>query len=150
MSTAPQDLSRRVLGWGLAAPLITPDDIGRDVVLVRRDNNGALDLGCLTGATNLGQDLAMALTTALGADPFNTGFGFDGLRAFVDEIRPALVRERLRASVAKTVAADPRVRSVISVDVSPSTSGNDRTLTLEVSVDTVVGAQTSIATPIVG
>ena len=38
---------------------------------------------------NLAQSLAVALTTALGSDVFNTDFGFDGLNALVEETDPA-------------------------------------------------------------
>jgi phage baseplate assembly protein W len=130
-------LARRMLGWGPAAPLIEPGDTGRDVVLVPRDGSGRLDLACVEGAANLGQDLAVALTTGLGTDPFNSAFGFDGLAAMVDEQTPALVRERMRASVAKTVTRDPRVRTVTAVDVQDGSGGPARVLTLRVAVDTI-------------
>jgi hypothetical protein len=147
MPIDPQDLSRRVLGWGLAAPLIDGGDVGRDLVLVKRPGSGLLDLGCVAGARNLGQDLAMALTTARGADPFDVGFGFDGLLALVEETEPAMIRERLRASVAKTVVADPRVRTVVAVEVTSNGSGNERVLGLQVTVDTIVGEQAVVAAP---
>ena len=46
----------------------------------------------------------MAFTTALGADVFNTEFGFDGLRAFVEETNRNLLRERVRVSVSRCCA----------------------------------------------
>jgi len=146
MSSDPNDFTRRVLGWGLAAPLIDGGDIGRDIVLVKRPGSGKLDLGCVVGGDNLGQDLAMALTTARGSDPFDVSFGFDGLLALVEETEPVMIRERLRASVAKLVAADPRVRTVTAVEVSTTGSGNERTLGLEVSVDTIAGDQAAVST----
>lgn len=138
--------ARRTLGWGAAAPLVAPGDIGRDLVLMRRDGSGRLDLACVEGAQNLGQDLAIALTTGLGTDPFNGEFGFDGLAAMVEEQEPALVRERLRASVAKTVARDPRVRTVTAIEVDDGSAGPTRTLTLRVAVDTIASDAAAVVT----
>jgi phage baseplate assembly protein W len=139
-------LARRALGWGVAAPLIETGDIGRDIVLMPRDGSGRLDLACAEGAQNLGQDLAVALTTGLGTDPFNAQFGFDGLAAMVEEQAPAMVRERLRASVAKTVALDPRVRAVTAVEVADGSTGPARVLTLRVTVDTIASDATTLVT----
>jgi phage baseplate assembly protein W len=153
---------RRTLGWGAAAPQIESGDVGRDLLLLPRPGSGRLDLACVEGAGNLSQDLAIALTTGRGSDPFNGDFGFDGLTALVEEQEPALVRERLRASVAKTVAADPRVRSVTAIDVddgrqgagrAPRTEAEDealrqtrvtRTLSLRIVVDTIASDAASI------
>jgi phage baseplate assembly protein W len=142
-------LARRTLGWGAAAPLVESGDVGRDIVLMARDGSGRLDLACVEGAQNLGQDLAVALTTGLGTDPFNAGFGFDGLAAMVKEQAPALVRERLRASVAKTVARDPRVRTVTAVEVEDRSSGLARVLTLRVAVDTISSDAAAMVTTLV-
>jgi hypothetical protein len=137
--------ARRTLGWGAAAPLIEPGDVGRDIVLMPRDGSGRLDLACVEGAQNLGQDLAVALTTGLATDPFNAQFGFDGLTAMVEEQAPALVRERLRASVAKTVARDPRVRAVTAVEVEDRSASVARVVTLRVTVDTIAGDTAALA-----
>jgi hypothetical protein len=137
---------RRTLGWGAAAPLIEPGDVGRDLVLVPRAGSGRVDLACVEGAENLGQDLAVALTTGPGADPFNADFGFDGLSALVEEQEPALVRERLRASVAKTVARDPRVRTVTAIEVEDGSTSATRRLSLRVEVDTIASDSTSLIT----
>ena len=139
-------LVRRTLGWGAAAPLVEPGDIGRDIVLMPRDDSGRLDLACVVGAENLGQDLAVALTTGLGTDPFNAEFGFDGLTAMVEEQAPALVRERLKASVAKTVARDPRVRSVTAIEVGDPGASVARVLTLRVAVDTIASDAATVVT----
>jgi len=138
--------ARNILGWGAAAPLIEPGDVGRDLVLMPRGGSGRLDLGCVEGAHNLGQDLAMALTTGLGTDPFNAEFGFDGLSALVEEQAPSLVRERLRASVAKTVARDPRVRAVTAIEVDDRSGGVARVLTLHVTVDTIASEAAALVT----
>jgi|RhiMetdeSRZDD1v2_1073273.scaffolds.fasta_scaffold12957_2 phage baseplate assembly protein W len=142
-------LARRALGWGAAAPLVDADDLGRDLVLVPRDGSGRRDLACVEGAVNLGQDLALALTTGLGTDPFNADFGFDGIAAMVEPQPATLTRERLRASVAKTVARDPRVRAVTTVDVSEGSAGIERVLRLRVVVDTITSDVGSLATNLV-
>lgn len=135
---------RRTLGWGAAAPQIEAGDVGRDLVLLPRPGSGRLDLACVEGAANLGQHLAIALTTGRGSDPFNAEFGFDGLAALIDEQEPAMVRERLRASVAKTVAADPRVRSVTAIEVDDGRQNILRTLALRVAVDTIASDAASV------
>lgn len=137
---------RRVLGWGAAAPLIAPGDVGRDLVIAPRPGSGRLDLACVEGALNLGQDLAVALTTGRGTDPFNADFGFDGLAALVEEQEPALIRERLRASVAKTIARDPRVRALTAIEVDTDNGGSTRTLSLRVTVDTIASDTAELAT----
>lgn len=139
---------RRTLGWGAAAPQIDPGDVGRDLVLAPRPGGGRLDLACVEGADNLGQDLAMALTTGLGDDPFNAEFGFDGITALVEELAPTLVRERLRASVAKTVALDPRVRGVTAIELTDAPTGPERVLTLRVEVDTIASDPSALVTPL--
>lgn len=138
-------LARRTLGWGAAAPLVEANDIGRDILLVPRQGSGRLDLASVEGAQNLGQDLALALTTGLGTDPFNAEFGFDGVAAMVEVQAPALTRERLRASVAKTIARDPRVRTVTTVDVAEGRAGPERVLNLRVVVDTIASDAGALA-----
>lgn len=143
--TAPlDDLARRALGWGIGAPLLSIDDNVRDLALAKRPD-GSLDLACVAGAANLGQDLALILTTRLASDPLSPAFGFDGLSTFVVETETAMIRERLRASVAKVVAQDARVRTVTVVEVDQPTDPATRTLSLRVEVDTVVSAGAAVA-----
>lgn len=147
--TTSDDQARQALGWGAAATLVSAADLVRDISLAPRAN-GALDLACVVGAANLGQDLALALTTRLGADPLDPGFGFDGMSAFTTNSTGVMVREQLRASVSKLVAQDPRVRTVTAVDVDDdATSIASRTLTLDVEVDTIVGNGTVVTTTLV-
>ncbi|MEM9191888.1 MAG: hypothetical protein AAGF12_22135 [Myxococcota bacterium] len=99
----------------------------RDLELTQTPDG--FDLGRVEGAACHAQALQIALTTALGADPFNVAFGFDGLRAVAEGADPAQMRDRLRLAVARTLAADPRVLRVYDVRVGergPAT----RTLTL--------------------
>src|SRR5438067_10741467 len=135
----------RLLGWGLAAPPILPGlDVGRDVALASGANGR--DLARVTGLDNLVQDLGVAFTTALGADVFNTDFGFDGLRALVEETNPILVRERVRIAAIQLLRKEPRVRRVVEVELGNgplerARSGADRVLDVRVAFETVSGEQ---------
>ena len=64
----------------------------------------------------------------------------------VEEQAPALIRERLRASVDKTVARDPRVRSVTTVAVEDGNAGPSRALTLRVTVDSIASDTAALVT----
>src|SRR5687768_4441507 len=107
-----QLLRDRVLGWAPACdPIDQPagaaggplgvltgrGDLGRDLRLAAGPNGR--DLARVRGLDNLAQSLAIALTTLLGSDLFNTEFGFDGLNALVEETSPLLTRERVRVAV---------------------------------------------------
>lgn len=123
MSTsAPNVVQARTLGRGLACvETHAGEDIGRDLVLT---TGSAVDLAMVEGIENLDQCLAVALTTALGSDVFNTGFGFDGLNAMVEETNGALVRERVRVAVINVLSSDSRVRSITDLNVDPSPSAS--------------------------
>ena len=134
-------LRTRLLGRGLRAEEITPGfDHGRDLALANGPNGR--DLSFVSGMDNLGQDLKIALTTPLGGDVFNTGFGFDGLNALAEETAPVLMRERVRVAVIKLLTRDPRVRRILDVDLgsaSPSAPVLARTLEVEVAFETATG-----------
>jgi phage baseplate assembly protein W len=105
---------RRLLGWGLACPPIHAGaDLGRDLVL----QAGPTDATTVSGFDNLAQVLEIALTTGLGSDPFNVGFGFDGVNAMVDGTDVVLTRERVRVAIIQVLNADPRVRRIIDLKV---------------------------------
>lgn len=114
----PDDLTtRRVLGRGLLAAPLTPGlDVGRDIALARGPNG--LDLAATSGMDNLAQCLEIALTTALGTDVFDTGFGFDGINALAEEEDPVLVRERIRVAVVALLGRDPRIRRIIDLKLA--------------------------------
>ena len=147
---ADQDQSRtllrnRLLGWGLAAAQTQPNiDIGRDIALA--DGPNGRDLARVVGMDALVQDLTIAFTTMLGGDVFNTAFGFDGLRALVEETNPILVRERVRISAIQLLRRDPRIRRVIDVNLGGGTlervsTGANRELDIRVGFETVSGDQ---------
>ena len=72
---ARQLIETRLLGWGVAAaPLFPGEHLGQDVEFADGD------LAVVSGIDNLSQDLTLALTTALGTDPFNVNYGFDGVQ----------------------------------------------------------------------
>lgn len=113
---------RQALGWGLACPALFPGaDLGRDLVLATGPG-GLRDLGVIEGMDNLVQGLQLALTTALGADPFNTEFGFDGIRVLAQEADPVLARERVRIAVIHVLRRDARVRAISDVSVADAAS----------------------------
>jgi phage baseplate assembly protein W len=114
----------RALGWTLMASPIDPGlDHGRDLVFARNDN-GRDGLALARGPDALAQDLALALTTALGSDLFNLGFGFDGLRAIAEETRRSLIDERVRIAVVQTIRQDPRILRIVDVSVERVPQGS--------------------------
>lgn len=145
-------IRNKLLGWGAAAAPIYPGlDIGQDLVF-----SGG-DLATVKGLANLGQDLTMALTTALTADPFNTNFGFDGINAMVEESDPMMVRERVRVSVISLLNKDPRVRRILDVKLldgrlgplsadveADADTSMRRTLNVRVAFETVSGDQSAL------
>jgi hypothetical protein len=140
-------LRRRLLGFGPACDLISDADVGRDLRLAP-DADGALDLAMVEGIDNLGQALAIAVTTPLGGDPFATGFGFDGLNAMAEETHPVLIRERLRVSLVQVLRRDPRVRRVVDVKLeddrlTPATTGS-RTLDVRLVFEAISGDQAAV------
>ena len=138
-------LRNRLLGWGLTATPTQPNvDIGRDVVLV--DGPNGRDFARVVGMDALVQDLSIAFTTVLGGDLFNTTFGFDGLRALVEETNPILVRERVRIAAIQVLQKDPRIRRVIDVNLGGGTlervsTAANRELEVRVGFETVSGDQ---------
>lgn len=146
-----QLIQTRLLGWGpAAAPLFPGQHIGQDLEFAGGD------LALVSGMDNLSQDLTLALTTALGADPFNVSYGFDGINAMVEEQNAMLVRERVRVSVVKLLNSDPRVRRILDVKLldgrlDPLSSGRNaqdpassRVLTVRVAFETVTGDQSAV------
>ena len=147
------DPLRRSLGWGLRCEPIAPGvDIGRDLVLAAEPGSTAVDLAATAGAENLTQDLSVALTTALGDDVFDTGFGFDGIRALTENIGALMVRERVRVAIIRVLKRDPRVRSIVDLKIldrrldptarapgAPDDPDAWRTLRVNVVFETVAG-----------
>lgn len=102
--------ARRLLGWGPATASVAGDmEQAQDVVFA----NG--DLALVEGLAALRQDLSAALTTALGADPLNPAFGFDGFAALAEEQDRVMLRERLRVSVVNLLRRDARIDRVDQV-----------------------------------
>lgn len=126
--TTAQD--RAVLGRGLA---LVPVPGGEP----------ALDLAWGTGPSlvegpdNLAQDLAVALLTPLGSDPFDVGFGFDGLRVLSLALGPRLRDEMLRVAVVRALLADARVADVVEVVIEPLDA--TRRQVVRATVRTVLG-----------
>lgn len=150
-SYTPPDIDirrRRLLGVGLRADLVSNADLARDVSLVTTD--AGKDLATVVGADNLGQCLAVGLTTLRGSDVFNQRFGFLGLGALVEQTSPVLAREGLRCAVAEFLGSDPRVRRIVDIQadnpMAAPTGANRRVLDVRVSFEAVSGESTTIST----
>lgn len=140
-------LRRRLLGFGPACELISDADVGRDLRLAA-NAEGSLDIAMVEGIENLGQSLAIAVTTPLGGDPFASGFGFDGLNAMAEETDPVMVRERVRVALVQVLRKDPRVRRVVDVKLederlTPATAGN-RELDVRLVFEAISGDQAAL------
>jgi hypothetical protein len=141
MTTPDATTARAVLGRGLALAPIDPDSVGLD--LVWHDGPDGRDIMVVEGTDNLAQDLTVALLTPTGTDPFDVGFGFDGLRVLTLDMPPLLTEELVRLSVIRTLAADSRVREVLDVTLEPV--GQDRRQRVTAAVRTVLGAAVALA-----
>lgn len=102
--------SRRLLGWGPKTASVAGDVEQMQDLLW---SNG--DLALVAGLAALRQDLSAALVTALGSDPLNPAFGFDGFEVIANESDRFLLRERLRVAVVNLLKRDPRVDRVEQV-----------------------------------
>lgn len=142
---ARADARKRVLGWGIACAEIMPGvDIARDLRVVA-DADGRIDFARVEGIANLGQDLTIALSTALGSDPFDTTFGFDGLRALVEETHPVMQRERVRLAVMAVLRRDARVRRIIDIELGQSGGARTRALGVDVRFEAQSGDELTLA-----
>lgn len=137
---------RRAFGHSLACPVVDSGDIGRDLALARGPRG--LDLAVIDGIDNLGQALAIAITTALGSDTFNTRFGFDGINALAEEPNALLARERVRVAVIHVLRADPRVRDIVDVKLDDhrldGLASGTRTLEVRLVFETITGERVNL------
>ncbi|MFE1438646.1 hypothetical protein [Streptomyces sp. NPDC058739] len=121
---AGADAERRWLGHGVALRPSSPDGIGHDIVFT--ESTGGRDLARVEGGENLAQDLAVALLTAPGTDPFHLRFGFDGLQVLTQGLTPPMALEMLRLSVLRTVSVDTRVAEVLDLTLTETVAGSRR------------------------
>jgi phage baseplate assembly protein W len=134
---------RESLGWSLAChPAGRGDPLGVDLALVR--TGGGTALAEVEGVENLSQSLQIAFTTLLGSDVFNTAFGFDGLRAIAEGTNAVLTRERVRLAVIETLRDDPRVRTILDVQLDDPATADRRTLAVRVTFETVESEPVSL------
>ncbi len=109
-STLSHHEARRLLGWGPVCVSVAGDvEQAQDVVM----ENGDLKLN--HGLDALCQDLAAALVTALGVDPLNASFGFEGFKAMAEETDKFMLREKLRVAVVNLLRRDPRIDRIDQV-----------------------------------
>ena len=106
---------RRLFGWGVASGPIDPSIFYSRDISLEAAASGTKDLALVDGFSSLEQDLMVALGTALGADPLNQGFGFEGLLVIAEETDPLIRRERLRGAIIALLRADHRVVDVTRV-----------------------------------
>jgi hypothetical protein len=139
-------LRDRQLGWSLGLEPLFPVD----------GPAGGLDLDFarVSGADALVQSLTLAIVTLLGADLFNTAFGFDGIAAIAEEQDPVLKRERIRMAVIAVLKAEPRVARIITVRFAdeagqdppkPSPVPPPRTAGIEALFETIDGERRVLA-----
>lgn len=144
---AREALRKRLLGWGLECELVADYDIGRDLRLVRNES-GKLDFATIEGIDNLGQALCVAVTTALGADPFNVSFGFDGVNAISTETNPFMQRERVRIGLVTLLRKEPRVRRIVDIQLQDERLtqpiAGARTVDVRVVFETITADQTAL------
>jgi hypothetical protein len=129
---APPDSARTraALGRGLALVAVPGAEPAVDLDWVHGPQ-------LVEGPDNLAQDLAVALLTPVGSDPFDVRFGFDGLRVLSLALGPLLRDELLRAAVVRTLLADARVADVVDVVLEPLDAG--RRQVVRATVRTVLG-----------
>jgi hypothetical protein len=140
-------LRRRLLGFGfLCAPTQGTLDVGRDLALASSGDGSTRDLALIEGVDNLGQALAVALTTPLTGDVFNIDFGFDGLNAIAEETFPIMVQERIRIAVITLLQKDPRVRRIVDVKLQDGRLDNPGANIRELDVNVVFETVTSDTT----
>jgi phage baseplate assembly protein W len=102
--------ARRLLGWGPATVSLAGNvEQAQDVVFAKGD------LVLNSGLETLRQDLAAAMVTALGADPLNPTFGFEGFQAIAEESDKFILREKIRVAIVNMLRRDPRVDRIDQV-----------------------------------
>jgi hypothetical protein len=80
------------------------------------------DLMTVNGLNLLAQDLSCRIRTEIGELPFHPGFGFSkGSIIGSGQAAPAVQAQILRANVIDCLTAEPRVLSILSVEVSQNT-----------------------------
>lgn len=102
-------------------------DRGSDLATVRRPESGEFDLARLQGVENLKQALLLRFLTPLG-ELAPLGHSDYGSRLFelVGERNTETQRNRAKLFVLQALAAEPRVRKVLAVDVTTRRSAPTR------------------------
>lgn len=139
----------RAFGKGLAlTPIDATRDIGLDIQFTTPSAPDApRDLVVMSGLPVLLQDLTVALSTGLGTDPLNIGFGSGAFEALAEQSDPFMRREAVKVAVIRVLSADPRVRRVLDIRVNddPLEAGARRTqMSLTVVFDTILQERASI------
>ena len=126
-------MSRNEERWGSDLRLLrnldyqTDRDRGRDLAVITRPETRQRDLETLTGADNLKQALLLRFLTAAGELTL-LGHPNYGSRLFelLGELNTDTTRNRAKLYVLQALAAEARVKEVLSVQVTQSTSDRAR------------------------
>jgi phage baseplate assembly protein W len=89
------------------------------------------------GLPNLEQALTLRLLTPYGSDVAHATYGLDVRRAFTGEHTRRMVEELIRLEIVRTLATDPRVDDVVSVDFDADTAPHERLRKVSAVVRTV-------------
>jgi phage baseplate assembly protein W len=94
-------------------------------------------LGQVHGLPNLEQALTLRLLTPYGSDLAHATYGLDARRAFTEGHTRRMVEELIRLEIVRSLATDPRVDDVVSVEFDAATAPHDRLRKVTVVVRTV-------------
>jgi hypothetical protein len=146
ITTSDAARQRAVLGRGLALVPVGDGGVAHDLRWDATDGGGR-HLRMVEGVENLAQDLAVAVLTPLGGDPFDTAFGFGGLSVLTLDISAPLAEELLRLSLERTLVADARVAEVTELVIEPRDPDrpDDRRRVVRATIRTVLSDEARLA-----
>jgi phage baseplate assembly protein W len=102
-------------------PFAPADPYGRTLTLTDGDfvlaagDGGFLDLATITGKDELVQGIQVLVGTNLGADIFNTAFGFDLVNTLAAPKSFPQVQQLIRMCVVKALSQEPRIRQITAI-----------------------------------
>lgn len=103
------------------APFAPADPYGRTLTLTGGDfvlaagADGFLDLAMIAGKDELAQGIQVLVGTNLGADIFNTAFGFDLVNTLAAPKPFSQIRQLIRLCVVKALSQEPRIRQITAI-----------------------------------
>jgi phage baseplate assembly protein W len=103
------------------APFVPADPYGRTLTLTGGDfvltvgDGGFLDFATIIGKAELVQGIQVLIGTDLGADIFNTAFGFDLANTLAAPKSFSQVQQLIRLCVVKALSQEPRIRQITAI-----------------------------------